>query len=328
SLYDIFEVWQEDQFDFHSFSLRKGMVRAYVDMLRWEDRLREHPFFSRAALSAIRIYCLLHDRPEIGKGGGQLDGANGESAADKKKAAKKAKREAEKAEQEKKAQAAKKAQPPKVEDGEQKKEDQDPEGTEAFKTAAEKPLEEAMKYLQPLLELSPKNIDCQIAGFEVFLRRRKYLPALKCHLATEALQANHPKVHEQSCRLRFALEQLSEPLPDKVKQVVEETFLSKTNKSKSVDATNEEYLQQHKSSLAHVKAVARVRYAMKPADDGLKSKSVQDMCNALKTKETTLLDAVDGLTLLQEMQVSSDAKDQYQVAGRERWPVATAFKQR
>ncbi|KAI6858791.1 hypothetical protein KC334_g21778, partial [Hortaea werneckii] len=229
---------------------------------------------------------------------------------------------------EKKAQAAKKAQPPKVEDGEQKKEDQDPEGTEAFKTAAEKPLEEAMKYLQPLLELSPKNIDCQIAGFEVFLRRRKYLPALKCHLATEALQPNHPKVHEQSCRLRCALEQLSEPLPDKVKQVVEETFLAKINKSKSVDATNEEYLQQHKNSLAHVKAVVRARYAMKPADDGLKSKSVQDMCNALKTKETTLLDAVDGLTLLQEMQVSSDAKDQYQAAGRERWPVATAFKQR
>ncbi|KAI7192308.1 N-terminal acetyltransferase A, auxiliary subunit [Hortaea werneckii] len=328
SLYDIFEVWQEDQFDFHSFSLRKGMVRAYVDMLRWEDGLREHPFFSRAALSAIRIYCLLHDRPEIGKGGGQLDGANGESAADKKKAAKKAKREAEKAEQEKKAQAAKKAQPAKVEDGEQKKEDQDPDGTEAFKIAAEKPLEEAMKYLQPLLELSPKNIDCQIAGFEVFLRRGKYLPALKCHLATEALQSNHPKVHEQSCRLRFTLEQLSEPLPDKVKQVVEETFSSKTNKSKSVDATNEEYLQQHQSSLAHVKAVVRVRYAMKPADDGLKSKSVQDMCNALRTKETTLPDAVDGLTLLQEMQVSSDAKDQYLAAGRERWPAATAFKQR
>lgn len=171
ALYDIFEVWQEDQFDFHSFSLRKGMVRAYVDMLRWEDRLQEHPFFTRAALSAIRIYCLLHDRPDIGKSGGHLNGNDSESAADKKKAAKKAKREAEKAEQERKAQAAKKSQPQKAEDGEQKKEDQDPEGQEAFKIAAEKPLDEAMKYLHPLLELSPRNVDAQVAGFEIYLRR-------------------------------------------------------------------------------------------------------------------------------------------------------------
>lgn len=31
---NIFDVWQEDQFDFHSFSLRKGQIRAYIDMMR------------------------------------------------------------------------------------------------------------------------------------------------------------------------------------------------------------------------------------------------------------------------------------------------------
>jgi len=176
AVYDIFETWQEDQFDFHSFSLRKGMVRAYVDMVRWEDQLREHPFFTRAALSAIRIYCLLHDRPELAKSGGDIhvNGTDGESAAEKKKAAKKAKKEAEKAEAEKKAAVAKKAQPAKGgEDAETKKEDQDPLGVEAFTSVAERPLEEAMKYLQPLLELSPKNFDGQVAGFEVYIRRSK-----------------------------------------------------------------------------------------------------------------------------------------------------------
>ena len=55
SIYDIFDTWTEDQFDFHSFSLRKGQITAYIDMIRWEDRLREHPFYSRAALSLIHI---------------------------------------------------------------------------------------------------------------------------------------------------------------------------------------------------------------------------------------------------------------------------------
>lgn len=168
AIYDIFETWQEDQFDFHGFSLRKGMIRAYVDMMKWEDKLREHPFFSRAALSAIRIYLMMFDNPQLAADGA-TNGAADENAADKKKAAKKAKREAEKADAERK--AAKKAQPKPDEEGSTKKEDSDPQGLEAFKTAGEKPLEEAMKYVNPLLELSPKNIDGQVAGFEVFMRR-------------------------------------------------------------------------------------------------------------------------------------------------------------
>ncbi|KAK4547449.1 hypothetical protein LTR36_001105 [Oleoguttula mirabilis] len=228
AVYDIFETWQEDQFDFHTFSLRKGMVRAYIDMVRWEDRLQEHPFFTRAALSAIRIYLLLHDNPELAKGGGSANGESAEGAAERKKAAKKAKREAEKAEAEKKAKAAAKSQPSKGgEEAETKKEDQDPQGLEAFKLAAEKPLDEAMKYLQPLLELSPKNADAQVAGFEVYIRRKKYLPALRCLLATRALAPEHPKLKEQDDRLKSALDNVSEPLPDKVKQVIDETYLSK-----------------------------------------------------------------------------------------------------
>ncbi|KAJ2980823.1 hypothetical protein NQ176_g2416 [Zarea fungicola] len=34
---NIFDVWQDDQFEFHNFSLRKGQIRAYIDMMRWED---------------------------------------------------------------------------------------------------------------------------------------------------------------------------------------------------------------------------------------------------------------------------------------------------
>lgn len=209
SIHDIFDVWYEDQFDFHSFSLRKGMIRAYVDMIRWEDHLRQHPFYSRAAYSAIDIYVKLFDDPST---------ANGDlSDADKKKAEKKARKEKEKAEADKKAAAAAKATA--TSEDVVKKEDTDPQGEELLKT--KDPLAEAMKYLSPLLEHSPLNIKSQQAGFEVFVRREKYLPALKCLVAASKIDAGDATVKEQTARLRKTLSELKEPLPEKIKEVID-----------------------------------------------------------------------------------------------------------
>lgn len=165
---NIFDVWQEDQFDFHSFSLRKGMVRAYIDMLRWEDHVHDHPFYTRAALSAIDVYLKLADKPAS-------NGVNGEDDAEealaKKKAAKKAKKEMQRLEREA-ADAAAKQDPNKAnQDGEVKKKDEDPLGLTLAATTD--PLGEAMKFLTPMLQASPKSLDAQLAGFEVYIRRSK-----------------------------------------------------------------------------------------------------------------------------------------------------------
>ena len=182
SALNVFDIWQEDQFDFHNFSLRKGMIRAYIEMLRWEDQLRDHPFYSRMAISAVRAYVMLHDNPDLAHGP-MMNGMNGTGkdggadAAERKKALKKAKREQqkmEKAEADKKeALKASKANA-KSADGETKKDDPDPLG----KTLAEtkEPLQEAMKFLTPLLEFSPEKTEAQCVGFEVFIRRSKYRP--------------------------------------------------------------------------------------------------------------------------------------------------------
>jgi peptide alpha-N-acetyltransferase len=177
AVYNIFDIWQEDQFDFHSFSLRKGQIRAYVDMVRWEDRLREHPFYSRAALDAVKIYLDMFDHPDSANGVNGVDGKglNGEGAAERKKAAKKAKKEAQKAEREAAEKAAK--QDPnkagaKAKEAElTKKKDDDPDGLKLAATTD--PLGEATKFVAPLLQFSPKNIKAQIAGFEVYFRRSK-----------------------------------------------------------------------------------------------------------------------------------------------------------
>ena len=44
----------EDQFDFHSYCLRKMTLRAYVEMLKFQDRLHSHAYFRKAASGAIR----------------------------------------------------------------------------------------------------------------------------------------------------------------------------------------------------------------------------------------------------------------------------------
>lgn len=53
----------DDQFDFHTYCMRKMTLRSYVDLLKLEDVLRMHPFYNKAAVTAIQIYLSLHDNP-------------------------------------------------------------------------------------------------------------------------------------------------------------------------------------------------------------------------------------------------------------------------
>ena len=177
-VHGIFDVWHDDQFDFHSFFLRKGQARAYVDMVRWEDRLHEHPFYSQAALDAVELYLSMHDKANGGaSANGGEDGANGgaEDEAEKRKAAKKARKEQQRLEREAAEQASKQDPNKPVPAGEEaKKKDDDPLG---LKLAATKdPLKDAMMFVEPLLKFSPKSLAAQLAGFDVHLRRSKLTP--------------------------------------------------------------------------------------------------------------------------------------------------------
>lgn len=235
---NIFDIWQEDQFDFHSFSLRKGMIRAYIDLVRWEDRIREHPFFTRAALDAARLYVSMYDSAQAAANGsasaageGKDGAANGTSdadaAAEKKKAAKKAKKEAQKAEREAAEKAAKqdpnKAKSAADAEGATKKKDDDPQGLKLAATAD--PLGEATKFIEPVLQFSPKNLDGQLVGFEIYRRRAKFLLALRCLKAAQAMAPENKQVQEQAKALREALKAADvSTLPPKVQEVLAAEF--------------------------------------------------------------------------------------------------------
>lgn len=51
----------EDQFDFHSYCLREMTLRAYVRLLRYEDRLRQHEYFFRATHGMVQCLIRLGD---------------------------------------------------------------------------------------------------------------------------------------------------------------------------------------------------------------------------------------------------------------------------
>ena len=152
----------------------------------------------------------------------------------------------------------------------------------------------------------------------------KYLPALRCLLAIQQLEPEHPKSHELSCRLRRALDTLPEPLPEKVQSIIKETFLSKVP-TKSVQETNEEYLSAHKTSSPHVQAVALVRHALKPKDEEVKNQSAKDLEATLDSDQTTLQDALAGLRALECVGASKEARDPYAKKAAGRWAEADVF---
>ncbi|KAI9050717.1 hypothetical protein LZ554_004837 [Drepanopeziza brunnea f. sp. 'monogermtubi'] len=315
SIYNIFDVWQEDQFDFHAFSLRKGQIRAYVDMIRWEDKLREHPFFSRAAVSAVEIYLSIYDKPLLNGTNGEKD-SNGDDVAEKKRAAKKARKDAQKAEREA---AAKKEpnKPVRSDDGDIKKKDDDPEGVKLAATT--EPLTDAMKFLTPLLQFSPKSIDGQIAGFEVYIRRKKYLLALKCLLAAAALDKSHSKVHEQTIRFQLAITQDAETLSPTAKTIIDSEFKLLPSPVDLV-SYNDGYLSQNKDCARRSLSALKTRKVLKPESAAAVGKDVADL---IKLPSITYEEAVDILQLLQLWK--SGEVEEFKNAASSKWPHATIF---
>jgi peptide alpha-N-acetyltransferase len=48
----------EDQYDFHTYSLRKMTLRAYIKMLRFEDNVYVHKFYVRGAKDLVKVWKL------------------------------------------------------------------------------------------------------------------------------------------------------------------------------------------------------------------------------------------------------------------------------
>lgn len=56
-----YKQFEDDQLDFHSYCMRKGTPRAYLEMLEWGKKLYTMPMYVRAMKRASSTYFELHD---------------------------------------------------------------------------------------------------------------------------------------------------------------------------------------------------------------------------------------------------------------------------
>ncbi|CAK0738600.1 hypothetical protein CVIRNUC_001066 [Coccomyxa viridis] len=279
-----FDDFQEDQFDFHAYCVRKMTLRAYVQMLRMEDSIYQNIFYSKAAWAAIQVYLELHQKPtNLNHGDDDLTNSN-LSPEELKKLKLKRKKEQQKAKKEEAArereaeaaaaqerEAAKQAakekggSAKKQAPAKEKEKDPDPHGEKLAQV--EDPLGEAMKLLQRLREYSGDRLKTHELAFEVYTRRKRWVLAL--HAVKRATAIAGPGSPEAHCMvLRFCHAAQSQQGIKEAQPVVAEVVgqeLKGLLHGKSMAQCNEAFLEAHGSaSLAHRAAAARMMVLLDP----------------------------------------------------------------
>ncbi|CAN6625407.1 N-terminal acetyltransferase A complex subunit Nat1p [Trichomonascus vanleenenianus] len=195
AIFNIFKEFKGDQYDFHYYCPRRGTIRAYLDMIRWEDSLYSDPMYVRAVEGAMKIYFALADRKENPEAAEDEYGDMDE--AEKKRALKKAKKE--------RIKELKRLQDNDKESKEKAK-DTDPLGRELL--TVEDPVAEVEKLWKPIPESSRalESAPAWKIAFELFLRQHKYVLAVQALVKARNAGAEAHWLAASAVRARFHLE--------------------------------------------------------------------------------------------------------------------------
>ncbi|GAB1299121.1 N-alpha-acetyltransferase 16, NatA auxiliary subunit [Apodemus speciosus] len=265
----------DDQFDFHTYCMRKMTLRAYVGLLRLEDTLRRHTFYFKAARSAIEIYLKLHDNP-LTNDSKQQDIDSEKCLASKeelRKRLRKKKREGmQKGNGSRRVRGKEETDEEEVTSGH--KEELIPEKLERV----DNPLEEAIKFLTPLKTLAADNIYTHLLAFEIYFRKGKFLLMLQSVKRAFAIDSNNPWLHE--CLVKFSKSVSNHSnLPDIVSKVLAQE-MKKIFVNKDLHSFNEDFLKHNAASLQHLLAGAKMMYFLD------KSRQEKAIATATRLDET------------------------------------------
>lgn len=204
-----FDEIVEDQFDFHTYCLRKMTLRSYVELLRLENRLRDHPFYFKAAKCAIDVYIRLFDDPLKSDSSKEEMDIENLSPAELKKLKNKQRKAQKKAELEnaEAAKAEKKKEQFNKTRQHQNQDSGDPEAPQLDELIPEKlerpedPLGKAIEFLKPLQMLSQGLIETHLLTFEIYYRKNKLLIMLQALKRAYSIDKNDARLH--GCIIRF-----------------------------------------------------------------------------------------------------------------------------
>ncbi|WOG99228.1 hypothetical protein DCAR_0518576 [Daucus carota subsp. sativus] len=322
----------EDQFDFHSYCLRKMTLRAYIDMLKFQDRLHSHPYFRKAAAGAVRCYVMLYDSPP--KSAVEEDDEMAKLPASQKKkirqkqrkAVARTKKEAEVKNEESSVNVSK--------SGKRvvKPVDSDPYGEKLLQV--EDPLLEATKYLKLLQRHSPDSLETHLLSFEVHMRRHKILLALQALKQLFRLDAENRDSH--CCLIRFFHKVASMPAPATDAEKLIRSVLDAEQPSfsqlqgKSLIEANYLFLEKHKDSLMHRAAAAEMLYFIEPNKKAEAIKLIEDSTNKLVSKtgfyEWKLKDCIAVHKILGKVSDDHEVASRWKVRCSEYFPYSTYFE--
>ncbi|XP_070434517.1 N-alpha-acetyltransferase 16, NatA auxiliary subunit isoform X8 [Equus przewalskii] len=322
-----FEI-TDDQFDFHTYCMRKMTLRAYVDLLRLEDTLRRHAFYFKAARSAIEIYLKLYDDPLTSESKQQEINSENLSAKELKKmlskqrrAQKKAKLEEEKkhAERERQQKSQKKKRDEEEEEASGLKEELRPEKLERI----ENPLEEAIKFLIPLKNLVADNIDTHLLAFEIYFRKGKFLLMLQSVKRAFAINSNNPWLHE--CLIKFSKSVSNQSnLPDIVSQVLSQE-MQKIFVNKDLESFNEDFLKRNATSLQHLLSGAKMMYFLDKSRQEKAIAVATRLDETIKDKNVKTLVKVSEALLDGSFGICNSQYEEYRMACHHLLPFTSAF---
>uniref|UniRef100_A0A8C4TBB8 N-alpha-acetyltransferase 16, NatA auxiliary subunit n=1 Tax=Erpetoichthys calabaricus TaxID=27687 RepID=A0A8C4TBB8_ERPCA len=319
----------DDQFDFHTYCMRKMTLRAYVDLLKLEDALRRHTFYFKAAKCAIEIYLKLHDNPLAIDNKEQEVNSGNMSAKELKKmlskqrrAQKKAKLEEERkhAERERQQKYLKKKRDEEEEETSGPKEELVPEKLERV----ENPLEEAIKFLMPLKNLVTDCIETHLLAFEIYFRKGRFLLMLQSVKRAFAIDSENSWLHE--CLIRF-FKTVSDHsnLHETVNKVLSQE-MKKIFGNKSCENFNDEFLTKNSNSLQHLLSGAKMMHFL---DNSRQEKAIS-LATSLDDSllDRDIKDCVKVMDALASGSFGSCKShlEEYRMACHRLFPLASAFK--
>ncbi|KAG2590122.1 hypothetical protein PVAP13_5NG284600 [Panicum virgatum] len=328
----------EDQFDFHSYCLRKMTLRAYVSMLKFQDRLHAHEYFHKAAAGAIRCYMKLHESPtksstEENDEMSKLPPAQRKKLRQKqKKAEARAKRAEEKQEDETSSSNTSKS-------GKKQNArpvDLDPHGEKLVQI--EDPLAEATKYLKLLQNNSSSSLETHILSFELNMRKQKILLAFQAVKQLIKLDENNPDSHRCLIKFFHKINSLPTPGTDSEKLIwnvleAERPDIRKLH-GKSLIEVSRSFLEKHNASLMHRVAAAEMMHLLEPDKKMEAIKLIEDSTNNASSgnnvlgpvNEWQIQDCIDVHKLLETVFGDQDIANRWKTRCAEYFPYSTYFE--
>ncbi|KAJ7962937.1 N-alpha-acetyltransferase 16, NatA auxiliary subunit [Quillaja saponaria] len=327
----------EDQFDFHSYCLRKMTLRTYVEMLKFQDRLHSHTYFHKAAAGAIRCYIKLYDSPskstaeEDGDMSKLLPSQKKKMRQKQRKAEARAKKEAEEKNEESSASGVSKSGKRHV-----KPVDPDPHGEKLMQV--EDPLLEATKYLKLLQKNSPDSLETHLLSFELYIRKQKILLAFQAVKQLLRLDAEHPDSHRCLIKFFHKVGLMHSAVTDTEKLIwsvleAERPTISHLHDKSLVEA-NKSFLETHKDSLMHRAASAEMLYVLDPNKKSEAVTLIEESANNMvprngalgPIREWKLKECIAVHKLLATVLVDNDAALRWKVRCADYFPYSSYFE--